>query len=149
MDWRSLTQVKELGVLITNCSCLAKDVQKVFNVYWDMGKENAAIPPSWPNDYSTNINSTNPISVEFNGNSKINTYLSVWMIFSLFDTIFDVCAQIHFVCVEFTATFQSGWTNTRYRCHCQCHPECRKIRSHLSYGLLAAHDIRFQTEVCS
>ena len=31
MDWRSLSQVKELGVLVTNCSCLAKDVTKIFN----------------------------------------------------------------------------------------------------------------------
>lgn len=32
MDWRSLSQVKELGVLVTNCSCLAKDMTKIFNV---------------------------------------------------------------------------------------------------------------------
>lgn len=32
MDWRSLTQVKELGVLATNCSCLSKDIAKIFDV---------------------------------------------------------------------------------------------------------------------
>lgn len=32
MDWRSLTQVKELGVLATNCSCLTKDIAKIFDV---------------------------------------------------------------------------------------------------------------------
>lgn len=32
MDWRSLTQVKELGAIITNCSCLANDVKKIFKV---------------------------------------------------------------------------------------------------------------------
>lgn len=77
MDWRSLTQVKELGVLITNCSCLAQDVSKIFNVYWDMGKENAVIPLSWPKEYSTNINSTNPISIEFNENFKFKVFVSV------------------------------------------------------------------------
>lgn len=32
MDWRSLTQVKELGVVLMNCSCLAQDVGKIFKV---------------------------------------------------------------------------------------------------------------------
>lgn len=32
MDWRSLTQVKELGIFGYNCSCLAKDVNKIFEV---------------------------------------------------------------------------------------------------------------------
>ena len=32
MDWRALTQVKELGFLATNCSCLAQDVVKIFDV---------------------------------------------------------------------------------------------------------------------
>ena len=35
MDWRSLSQVKELGVLVTNCSCLAKDMTKIFNVSFE------------------------------------------------------------------------------------------------------------------
>lgn len=81
MDWRSLTQVKELGVLITNCACLVNDVSKVFNVYWDMGEENAVIPPSWPKEYNTVINSTNPMLVEINENYKFNTYFSVRVIF--------------------------------------------------------------------
>lgn len=32
MDWRALTQVQELGVLVSNCSCLAEDVAKIFDV---------------------------------------------------------------------------------------------------------------------
>lgn len=32
MDWRSLTQVKELGIYVQNCTCLASDVAKVFDV---------------------------------------------------------------------------------------------------------------------
>jgi phosphatidylserine/phosphatidylglycerophosphate/cardiolipin synthase-like enzyme len=31
MDWRSLTEVKELGVMIRNCSCIANDVGKIFS----------------------------------------------------------------------------------------------------------------------
>lgn len=32
MDWRSLTQVKELGVVGYNCSCIAEDLGKIFDV---------------------------------------------------------------------------------------------------------------------
>lgn len=32
MDWRSLTQVKELGFVAYNCSCLVEDIAKVFDV---------------------------------------------------------------------------------------------------------------------
>lgn len=31
-DWRSLTQVKELGVYIQDCPCIAEDVGKLFDV---------------------------------------------------------------------------------------------------------------------
>lgn len=82
MDWRSLTQVKEMGVLMTNCSCLVEDVAKIFNVYWDMGKDDARIPPQWPKNYATKFNQTNPITVHFNDEYKMNTYLSVSVFFT-------------------------------------------------------------------
>ncbi|CAB0029662.1 unnamed protein product [Trichogramma brassicae] len=31
MDWRSLTQVKELGIVAYNCSCIANDLAKIFD----------------------------------------------------------------------------------------------------------------------
>lgn len=31
-DWRSLTQVKEMGVYIQDCPCMAKDLGKIFDV---------------------------------------------------------------------------------------------------------------------
>ncbi|XP_028604942.2 5'-3' exonuclease PLD4 [Podarcis muralis] len=69
IDWRALTQVKEVGVLISNCSCLAKDLWKTFKTYWDLGEANATIPSPWPNNYSTNINSHSPLEVQLNGTS--------------------------------------------------------------------------------
>ncbi|XP_055371002.1 5'-3' exonuclease PLD3-like isoform X2 [Condylostylus longicornis] len=66
MDWRSLTQVKELGVLVTNCTCLAKDVNKIFNAYWYLGKNNSHIPSYWPDEYSTKFNMNNMLKVNFN-----------------------------------------------------------------------------------
>lgn len=76
MDWRSLTQVKELGVLATNCSCLSKDIAKIFDVYWDMGLPNTQIPAQWPDAYATKYNVNNTLSVEFNEKYKVNTYIS-------------------------------------------------------------------------
>ncbi|GFQ94612.1 5'-3' exonuclease PLD3 [Trichonephila clavata] len=75
MDWRSLTQVKELGIVIYNCSCLALDINKIFEVYWKLGVPNPYIPPEWPADLQTSINKDNPVTVIMN-NSQILTYIS-------------------------------------------------------------------------
>ncbi|XP_076054743.1 5'-3' exonuclease PLD3-like isoform X2 [Oratosquilla oratoria] len=75
MDWRSLTQVKEVGVLIENCSCLAKDMQKLFDVYWMLGKEGASIPSYWPSNLSTSYNIENQMSFSFD-DQNVQSYLS-------------------------------------------------------------------------
>ncbi|XP_058663038.1 5'-3' exonuclease PLD4 isoform X2 [Ammospiza caudacuta] len=67
MDWRSLSQVKEFGAVMYNCSCLAQDLWKTFSTYWDVGYPNATIPAPWPLNYSTHINKHHPLEVEFNG----------------------------------------------------------------------------------
>ncbi|XP_037920584.1 5'-3' exonuclease PLD3-like isoform X2 [Hermetia illucens] len=76
MDWRSLTQVKELGVLATNCTCLAKDIMKIFTVYWTMGKNNSHIPAHWPDELSTKINIVTPLRVRVNGEYDFKIFLS-------------------------------------------------------------------------
>lgn len=67
MDWRSLSQVKEFGAVMYNCSCLAQDLWKTFSTYWEVGYPNATIPIPWPLNYSTHINNHQPLEVEFNG----------------------------------------------------------------------------------
>ncbi|XP_070620883.1 5'-3' exonuclease PLD3 [Erythrolamprus reginae] len=67
MDWRALTQVKELGVAVYNCSCLAQDLGKMFEVYWTLGLPNATIPSPWPANYSTPYNKETPLELELNG----------------------------------------------------------------------------------
>ncbi|XP_078418643.1 5'-3' exonuclease PLD3 [Cetorhinus maximus] len=67
MDWRALTQVKELGAVVYNCSCLANDFSKIFEAYWDLGLPNATIPSPWPSFYSTNFNKETPFEVKLNG----------------------------------------------------------------------------------
>lgn len=64
MDWRALTQVKELGVVIYNCSSLAKDLHKIFQSYWVMGQSNSSLPQPWPAKYDTNINKHHPLLVK-------------------------------------------------------------------------------------
>ena len=60
-DWRSLTQVKEMGVLVMDCPTLAKDMAKIFDVYWELGGSGKIVPDIWPSSLSTNINADNPL----------------------------------------------------------------------------------------
>jgi len=59
-DWRSLTQVKEVGALVTDCPCLAEDIDKIWAVYWALGGA-AALPPSWPPQLATAFNADTPL----------------------------------------------------------------------------------------
>ncbi|XP_034557658.1 5'-3' exonuclease PLD3 [Notolabrus celidotus] len=74
MDWRSLTQVKELGVVVYNCSCLAEDLEKIFEAYWFMG-ESQSIPSPWPARFSTLYNKDTPLQLPLN-DTQSNVYLS-------------------------------------------------------------------------
>ncbi|XP_075043156.1 5'-3' exonuclease PLD3 [Mixophyes fleayi] len=75
MDWRSLTQVKELGSTVYNCSCLAQDLGKIFEAYWTLGEVNATIPSPWPDNFSTIFNKETPMEVTLN-NTQSLVYLS-------------------------------------------------------------------------
>ncbi|KJH48411.1 phospholipase D domain protein [Dictyocaulus viviparus] len=39
LDWRSLSQKMELGVLVENCECLSEDLRNIFNLYWEHPSE--------------------------------------------------------------------------------------------------------------
>ncbi|XP_034947047.1 5'-3' exonuclease PLD3-like isoform X2 [Chelonus insularis] len=67
MDWRSLTQVKELGLVAMNCSCLVNDFAKIFDVYWQLGEE-GRIPSSWPDTLKTKININNTLNFTLENN---------------------------------------------------------------------------------
>lgn len=66
MDYRALTQVKEIGVGVFNCSCLAQDLRKLFEVYWYMGNV-TTVPPKWPEKWATAYNMETPMQLTFNG----------------------------------------------------------------------------------
>ncbi|KAK2498868.1 hypothetical protein MC885_015180 [Smutsia gigantea] len=87
MDWRSLTQpgglqsptegpsrsrcpslqVKELGAVVYNCSCLAQDLEKTFQTYWVLGAPKAVLPKPWPQNFSSHINRFHPFRGQFDG----------------------------------------------------------------------------------
>ncbi|KAH7730669.1 Protein F09G2.8 a [Aphelenchoides avenae] len=66
MDWKSLTEVKELGVVVSNCSCTATDLTKIFTVYWRLG-EDSHIPARWPLSWGTRFNTRNPLRITYDG----------------------------------------------------------------------------------
>lgn len=74
MDWRSLTQVKELGAVVYNCSCLAADLGKIFEAYWFLG-DSQSIPSPWPSSFSTLYNKDTPLQLPLN-NTPSHVYLS-------------------------------------------------------------------------
>ncbi|VDK78049.1 unnamed protein product [Litomosoides sigmodontis] len=63
MDWKSLTEVKELGVVIWNCTCIANDLYKIFTVYWRLGVKGAKIPYKWPLNLRTYFNFSHPLEL--------------------------------------------------------------------------------------
>jgi len=72
-DWRSLTQVKEMGVLTANCPKLGADMEKLFSIYWMVGGDEAFIPDSWPAELDTNITRKSPLELT---SMDMSVYLS-------------------------------------------------------------------------
>ncbi|XP_071397786.1 uncharacterized protein pld7 isoform X1 [Centroberyx affinis] len=76
MDWRSLSQVKEVGLSVEDCSCLAQDASRIFGVYWNIGGGvNGSLPPYWPARLSALSSSQQPLRLKFNG-VPAHVYLS-------------------------------------------------------------------------
>ncbi|GMS78307.1 hypothetical protein PENTCL1PPCAC_482, partial [Pristionchus entomophagus] len=66
MDWKSLTEVKELGVYVGECACVATDLYRIFSVYWRLGEEDSRIPDKWPISYRTPYNFANRMPITLN-----------------------------------------------------------------------------------
>jgi phospholipase D3/4 len=75
MDWRALTQVKEVGVTVRNCSILANDLLKIFEVYWILGEGDSQLPHHWPQGLSTSINAEHPVTIRLR-NTESQVFLS-------------------------------------------------------------------------
>lgn len=75
MDWRSFTEVKEIGLIAYNCSCLASDMSKIFEAYWNLALRDAKVPDVWPSSYNTAINKENPLVLRMD-NKTSHVYFS-------------------------------------------------------------------------
>ncbi|KAM4732402.1 5'-3' exonuclease PLD3 isoform 2-T2 [Anableps anableps] len=68
MDWRSLSQVKEVGLSVEDCSCLSQDAFRIFGVYWTIGgAKGGSLPPFWPARLSALSSADKPLHLNFNG----------------------------------------------------------------------------------
>ncbi|OXB66787.1 hypothetical protein ASZ78_015127 [Callipepla squamata] len=65
LDWRSLGQMKELGVIVYNCSCLVLDLQRIFALYSSLKYKNK-IPPSWSKRLYGVYDTQNKLTLQLN-----------------------------------------------------------------------------------
>ena len=85
-------QVKEVGVLVENCSCLAQDAARIFGIYWDIGdRKKGSLPPHWPGRFSALFSANHPLVVNVNG-VPARIYLSVSYFVSRFHIIMSMWA---------------------------------------------------------
>jgi phospholipase D3/4 len=75
-DWRSFSQVKELGVYVENCPCLGQDFAKIFNFWSYFGEDLKNTPASsYPSKFSTDFTDGEPFQIE-NMNETFSAFLS-------------------------------------------------------------------------
>ncbi|MBN3324055.1 PLD5 phospholipase, partial [Atractosteus spatula] len=74
MDWRSLTQTKELGVIIYNCSCLALDLHRIFTLYWQLHYKDF-VPSMWSKRVFALYNKDHMLKVHLN-DTKAEVFIS-------------------------------------------------------------------------
>lgn len=65
-----------MGIMVSDCSCMAEDLQKVFSVYWMLGEKDAVVPNEWPSYLETDINMENPKELVIAGLNE-TMYISV------------------------------------------------------------------------
>lgn len=69
-DWRALSQVKELGVVVTDCPLVAEDARKEFEMYWEAA-DMTKLPNVWEPKFSTAFGVHNPATVNMNGTEEL------------------------------------------------------------------------------
>ncbi|VDK37857.1 unnamed protein product [Taenia asiatica] len=67
MDWRSLTQVKEMGVLLRFCRTLVADLSKIIGALDYIARSDVVFPIKWGPEYTTIYNRSNPMHLMMNG----------------------------------------------------------------------------------
>eukprot|EP00761_Pharyngomonas_kirbyi_P004370 gb/GECH01004374.1/.p1 GENE.gb/GECH01004374.1/~~gb/GECH01004374.1/.p1 ORF type:complete len:482 (+),score=102.91 gb/GECH01004374.1/:1-1446(+) len=76
MAWKSLAQVKELGIFVQGCKCLAHDLSKIFDVYYYLATHNSKLPDQgFPQKLNTQANRNHPFNVKWDKNES-QVYIS-------------------------------------------------------------------------
>jgi len=74
MDWQSLRQVKELGILGINCRVIAQDLQKMFEIYWYLTTN--PVPDKFPASLDTLYNRNDPMKFKtMQSNTEMTAFL--------------------------------------------------------------------------
>ncbi|KAB5518314.1 hypothetical protein PHYPO_G00164290 [Pangasianodon hypophthalmus] len=74
MDWRSLSTLKELGIIVYECRCLAVDLHRIFNLYWQL-EYREFVPAIWSKRLSALYSKEEHFSFHLNG-SQAKAYIS-------------------------------------------------------------------------
>jgi phospholipase D3/4 len=74
-DWRSLSQVKELGVYMDNCAPVLTDITKIFEIYW-LCARNSSCPATFPPALDTLYNENSPMHISFTNRSLAQVFIA-------------------------------------------------------------------------
>jgi len=73
-DWRSYSEIKEMGVSLKNCPEMAQDLDKVFRTYVLVSNA-STIPRQLSDDLKTTINMQNPLVLTLNHSTPSSVFL--------------------------------------------------------------------------
>uniref|UniRef100_A0A672S097 Inactive phospholipase D5-like n=1 Tax=Sinocyclocheilus grahami TaxID=75366 RepID=A0A672S097_SINGR len=74
MNWKALSKLKELGVIVYDCSCLALDLHRIFSFYWQLQYRDY-IPSIWSKRVTAVFSRDKPLQLRLN-NTDASAYVS-------------------------------------------------------------------------
>ncbi|XP_056122994.1 inactive phospholipase D5 isoform X1 [Rhinichthys klamathensis goyatoka] len=74
MNWKALSKLKELGVIVYDCSCLALDLHRIFSFYWQLHYRDY-IPSIWSKRVTAVFSRDKPLQLRLN-NTDASAYVS-------------------------------------------------------------------------
>ncbi|KAA0713331.1 Inactive phospholipase D5 [Triplophysa tibetana] len=74
MSWKALSKLKELGVIVYDCSCLAMDLHRIFALYWQLQYRDY-IPSIWSKRVTAVFSKDEPLELKLN-NTDAYAYVS-------------------------------------------------------------------------
>ena len=74
-DWRSYTEIKEMGLTFKDCFELASDLDKIFRAYMLLA-DSTEVPDSFGDDLKTSINMHNPFIMKMGNSNGPSVFLT-------------------------------------------------------------------------